>query len=437
MYNICLVNKMFHRLATPLLYECIESTKNDGIRVIQLVRQLIRKPELALHIRELRLSRLSAQLDELHEGNDCVAFDSEIKIALEGTPMSTGLVMRLKTALSGKRAMGDLHTAILMSLCSNLEAWKFQADDTFDLTEQVFVEAGAAQRANPPIHRHFPLQSLRSITAMFIGPERFDRRALPSVSRLYPHLQLPSIKSLRAVGFCIEDGWRGHESSVQRMQLQDIHARHHTPMLDEIFRFFPELTDLSLGWGKRELGSGGIHPGMMGNHLRNSGSRLRRLHLYLEEPFRGDMATRAFFDMLPISSLRELDRLAELSLPIVLLTDGSSRGRAEENGWVALPLTKVIPVSLQLLDIHDFRKWNERSLSRGKDMLRFSNECEKNFDGQLVKLLSDASYANLHTVRLSKRRTPAAALVANVREFGLQVVTDDYMNDLHFVELRK
>lgn len=139
-YSLCLTSKTLDRLSQPLLYEHGDIWQSTSCCLARLVHTLVAKPELAWNLRQLSLGCLPDEMQHTRQETTWNSFWSDATAILDGSLLSSDLVMRTKAALSMCTGTSDVFLAILLCLCSRLQTFEYVPGEILLLTERLFTK---------------------------------------------------------------------------------------------------------------------------------------------------------------------------------------------------------------------------------------------------------------------------------------------------------
>lgn len=427
LYSVCLVSKAFNRIAEPLLYRTINLQRHGFDRLVRLLHGLVRRPELALHVRELRTASLDwedakRRIDRKSAG--FVLLTRSLHQAVQTSPLPSELKSYLCHGFNDW--MASTYCMFLLTMCANIASWTMSSmpysTQTGTRLWQVVFEAQRLGKSSPG----FPLHQLREIT---LGNDHEHRGH--EAGDLNWQLLLPSVRMLKVykmnMGFPIfvslwdhASPWRySTQCPLQLHQLAEIenkaknttiagllhldlpYAEISADGVEKLFSFYRRLESLKILRAsvtntdpvhERELHRGPeTNYRQIGKVLSTQGTGLTKLHLHIQhetslEPEKVEWGLPHRNP--PIGCLQALNHLRELSIQKVMLT-GRAMYLEGQPEMSTSCLENVLPLSLRVLEV--------LSLNRMEDPA---------FDEQFLALSTDPRYTELRVLRMNSVPSP-------------------------------
>ncbi|KAL5334096.1 hypothetical protein BJX70DRAFT_30552 [Aspergillus crustosus] len=250
--DLCLVNRHWHEIITPLLYSRYEYTgKCDQVySLCRLIESLVQNPELAAHVRHLILTAQYKPADLAENGsllrrNPAIAtlleqYIDQAGLSSVGNPVDELLRGDLRALI----ALLLLHTPRLLSLQLHV----YEDDPYLDA-----ILARAVVRGDEDGDTQSrPLQSLQTLYVASaeqtpprdgLDPEVTDPARM---SQHRPFLRLPRLQELHIIDAEIDSNLDTLQPEVTEMTQLSITFMSHIPNLLPVLQYTTNLTQLSL-----------------------------------------------------------------------------------------------------------------------------------------------------------------------------------------------
>lgn len=201
--TICCASKACYRLASPLLYHTIQ-LQDGGPQIKPLMRTLLRKPELAKEIVELRVGTWEKAEDGQPELRIDPTADSGIATSAETITQSFHMSPELEKNVLSDLGYGgeDGALTILLAISANLEVLDMAAVYQLRGTLVMRFIEDVLGKGLPNSHGYGlqdsnstqvpPLSRLREFRA-----DHWDTEGATVLAKLWPALRLPSVHTFR------------------------------------------------------------------------------------------------------------------------------------------------------------------------------------------------------------------------------------------------
>lgn len=386
---ICLASRTFRQIARPLCYRAIflGRTAQDPkfiARPSRFLELLSRHPEILTEIRGIRSGlNPSPYLDDPtgeHRKRHQTLLQSVRSLDMHGVFASEWIdaFERMRNATQGS-FWGDENDIMnfIVCLCYNLEIWKLDEWGGVSrwMTSKLLVDHQAQRRVATPL-QGLPLRRLR-ILALGRGSYGVNGIWGMPVQTIAQFAALPRLAKLQLhrVGQAFKRDVPYAQLGIERLALSAAHTTRDA--IEWVAHSCPRLKELVIEWERscRPLTFPG---GQLGEALRALAPSLT--HLTLRHGCENAMHVPP--SAFAVGSLRALTSLRSLSISSRLLV-GQLLRHGDCEGQ---PLLEILPLSLEVLVIHDF--------------LDLRDHASERVDEWVIGLLISDEFSALHRLRL-------------------------------------
>ncbi|KAF2208897.1 hypothetical protein CERZMDRAFT_100881 [Cercospora zeae-maydis SCOH1-5] len=364
--SVCLTNKRGHRLATPLFYSHVDvvgdrfddQSDRDIIRLGRLCQTLVEDPPRCAHVKTIRLSRTCTDRD--FRLSNYLHFDiQQCEQILTGLPESLrhSISKYLHSAKRNEEPLPRSTLAgLLLAMCPQARA--LQVEGELHMNSDSLLRTVLIQMSTQP-----PSLAFRDVQLNSVGEHTI------SLADLVPILHLPSMSKLTVSNFKLHPGAIAPGlTSRLRSLLQHLTLMYCAfDILDfaPLLICCPNLRSLSIEWYHREDNFWRMDWPTLGGALR----RLTSLESLRIEHRHDPLMTVNYREanglvppnlevnhMLPMGSIRSLERLREAIVPSLALFGGagfhsSNETKDDDNNVSQGVLSSLLPASLRRLTV--------------------------------------------------------------------------------------